>query len=344
MVARTCIIALLIVAATLIGLNYVWHRSPASQIVPIRTGDDPAIAAVQTQLEQDYETKGVVYMETLSDTLRRDASRVAGGHTRLFELYNVLADIRCWCRDGTRAVHSFEDRKARLEQWLQKYPSSTTANLAMAELFEYRAWQVVGGFGSLSQAGAAQRQEFEHNLDVATSYVEKLKVTDDPYVAFFALRIKRSSGVVMEDAARLFRESTAAWPQHHQIYFLYAQILGRAFQDEAGRVRFMQELAAAKDDPNKQVGLAYIIGATFNSYPFSNLGVTWPDVQHAYEVRQQLYGWRNRDLNIICYLAIQAKDWPTAQRYMQQIDGHWNDGVWSSQNDFVWNELIVSLH
>jgi hypothetical protein len=78
-------------------------------------------------------------------------------------------------------------------------------------------------------------------------------------------------------------------------------------------------------------------------FPFVDWGVAWADVKHAYEVRRERYGWSNRNLNAYCRLAIQARDWPTAKECMREIDGRWDDVIWSDQNEFVWNELMVSL-
>jgi hypothetical protein len=347
MVARTCIIALAIVAAVVFTMSYLWHQSPASQIPPIRTGDDTATVTFQNEVEQAYESKGADYMESLADSLRKNESRVSGGNTKLFELYNVLADIRCGCRDGTRMVHSFEDRRARLREWLDKYPHSTTATLAMAVLWEHRSRQIAYGFDNVQRNDAERGDGFREARRNAASYIEKLKVTDDPYVAFFALRQQRYSGATRDDAQRLFEAGTAAWPRHYQIYFLYFQSMDPVLgwnSDREGQRRLLDDLSAATSDEDKQVGLAFIAGARYQGGRFDGSGVSWEAVKNAYEVRRKLYGWRNRDLNVICYLAIQAEDWDAAKAYMREINGRWDDLVWKSQNDFVWNELIVSLH
>src|SRR4051794_2889471 len=151
MVARVCIVALALVAGVVFALSHLWHGSPASQIPPIRSGDDPATVAFQVEVEQAYESKGPDYMESFADSLRRDESRVSGGNTKLFELYNVLADIHCGCRDGTRTFHSFEDRHIRLQEWLDKHPHSTTATLAMGVLWEYRSLQIAYGFDNVER-------------------------------------------------------------------------------------------------------------------------------------------------------------------------------------------------
>jgi hypothetical protein len=290
-----------------------------------------------------YETKGIDYMENWSNTLRRDESRVAGGNTRLFELYNVLLAIDCRCRDGYRRNFSFEDRKTRLDTWLNAYPQSVTANLAMSGLWEYRSWQVVNGNADLDVATPEQREEFQRDRRTAWSQIKSLKVTDDPYVAFFKLRIRRHSDATQDEMTRMFEESVATWPQHSQVYRLYAGLLPWILDRDRSQVRLMEDLAAAKEDPDRQVGLAYIVGSTFRQIRFKAWDITWADVKHAYEVRRGRYGWRNRDLNTFCFLAIQAKDWPTARDCMQEINGHWDDVVWHSQNDFVLHELMASL-
>ena len=351
MVARVFIVALTLLAGVLLGLNHVWRNSPASQITPLRTGDDAATVAFQTEVEHAYETKGFDYMEAMAEALRKDESRVAGGNTRLFELYNVLADIRCGCRDGTRMYHSFEDRRTRLEGWLRKYPDSTTATLAMAVLWNYRALQIAVGRDDIQRTRVERREAFLDAKRVAASYIGRLKISDDPYVAFFTLLLQRDDNQDRDrnrkEARRLFEQSTAAWPRHYQIYFLYFQSMDPALNwnpDRQGQLRLLSDLAAAKSDPDQQVGLAYIVGARYHGGRFDGSGVSWDDVKHAYAVRRDIYDWRNRDLNVICYLAIQAGDWEAAKAYMQEIDGHWDDLVWYSQNDFVWNELVVSLH
>jgi hypothetical protein len=344
MVARTCIFPLIIVAAALFSLNQVGDSSPASASSPIKMGDDAEVVAFRNEVEEAYETKDVGTMESWAETLRRDETRTAGGTTQLFEFYNVLVGIDCQCRDGTRKVYAFEDRKARLEEWLKKRPDSITATLAMATLWEYRSWQVVGGYANQTPLTEAQKQEFRDDRQTAWSYAQKLKVTDDPYVAFFTMRILEYTDATEADITRLYEQSIAAWPRHYQIYFLYAKTLPWHYNDNAGEVQLMRDLAAAKGDTDKQVGLSFIIGAMFHGFPFDGRSVSWPDVKQAYEIRRRHYGWRDRDLNTYCYLAIQAMDWPTAKDCMREINGRWDDVVWTSQNDFMWNEEVVSVH
>jgi hypothetical protein len=114
------------------------------------------------------------------------------------------------------------------------------------------------------------------------------------------------------------------------------------FGDEDARRRLMHRLAAAKDDSDKQVGLAYIVGASFGWWSPDEL--PYMDVVKAYYQRSALYGWRNRDWNAMCRIAMRAEDWAGAKYCFKRVNGYWDDEIWQSQNEFVWNELIASLH
>jgi hypothetical protein len=342
MVARWVIVVLASIFLLLVGANLAWHLSFASQIVPVRSGDNSEIVAYRLDVERAYETAGIDAMEAMGNRLRADESRVTGGNSKLFEFYSVLDDINCQCRDGDRKVHAFDDRQRRLQEWLDKYPRSVTATLAMATLWEYRAWQLIGGYAYRTALTEAQKAAFENALDVSRSYLRRIGIRDDPYVAYLWMRLQLDAGGSRDDLDRLFKESTEAWPRHYQIYFLYANLLDREFNDEAARVKLMRDLAAAKGDPDKQVGLAYIIGASFGWWNPDD--VPWEDVKHAYYVRSQKYGWRNRDWNAMCRLAMRADDWEGAKYCFRQVNGRWDDEIWQGQNEFVWNELIASLH
>lgn len=342
MVARWVIVVLASIFLLLVGANLAWHLSFAAQIVPVRSGDNSEIVAYRLDVERAYETAGIDAMEAMGNRLRTDESRVTGGNSKLFEFYSVLDDIDCQCRDGDRKVHSFEDRQRRLQEWLDRYPQSVTATVAMAYLWEYRAWQQVGGYAYATTPTAAQQQAFRDALAKAHSYIARLQIRDDPYVAFALMRMQLDEGANRDDLDRLFAESTAAWPRHYQIYFLYSNLLVRLFNDQAAQVKLMRDLAAAKDDPDKQVGLAYILGVSWGWWSPADL--PWADVQHAYMVRNQRYGWRNRDWNAMCRLSMRAADWVSAKYCFEQINGHWDDEIWQGQNEFVWNELIASLH
>src|SRR5882724_527342 len=91
MVARWIIVILALVFVLLVGANVAWNYSFASKIYPVRSGDDDSIVAFRVEVEQDYETKGVDFMEQMGNRLRADESRVTGGNSRLFEFYSVLA-------------------------------------------------------------------------------------------------------------------------------------------------------------------------------------------------------------------------------------------------------------
>jgi hypothetical protein len=342
MVARWLIVVVSLVFILLVGAGAAWYSSFASWIVPHKSGDDDSIVAFRLEVERDYETKGVDFMEQMGNRLRQDESRVTGGNTKLFEFYSVLDDINCQCRDGDRKVHSFEDRQRRLQDWFDKVPQSVTARFAMATLWEYRAWQEIGGYGYRERLSDAQKAAFAHDLDMSRSYLRQLGIKDDPYVAFLQMRIMLDEGGSRGDLDKLFAESTAAWPHHYQIYFLYANLLTDMFGDEAARSRLMHELAAANNDPDKQVGLAYIVGSSFAIWSPDEL--PYADVVRAYYTRSARYGWRNRDWNAMCRIAMRAGDWTGAKYCFKTINGHWDDEIWQSQNEFVWNELIASLH
>jgi hypothetical protein len=341
MASRWIIVALALVFLLLVGANLAWRYSFASQIEPVKSGDDASIVAFRLEVEQDYETRGVDFMEAMGNRLRTDESRVTGGNTQLFEFYSVLDDINCQCRNGDRKVHSFEDRQRRLQAWLDRYPHSVTALLAMATLWEYRAWQQVGGYAYRAPPTDVQKAAFDQALDVSRSYLLQLDVKDDPYVAYLLMRMQLDRNPTRDEMDRLFTASTAAWPRHYQIYFLYALLLGQ-LDDQAARVELLRSLAAAKDDTDKQVGLSYIIGGSYGRWNPAEL--PWADVVHAYMVRNQRYGWRNRDWNSMCRMSMQAADWVGAKYCFQQINGHWDDETWAGQNEFVWNELVASLH
>jgi hypothetical protein len=83
MVARWVIVVLSLVFILLTGANLAWHYSFASQIAPIRRGDDADIVAFRLEVEQDYETKGIDFMEQMGNRLRQDESRVTGGNSKL---------------------------------------------------------------------------------------------------------------------------------------------------------------------------------------------------------------------------------------------------------------------
>lgn len=342
MVARWAIVALSSIFILSVGVYATWHYSFAAWIVPVRAGDDASIVNFRLEVEQDYETKGIDFMEAMGNRLRTDESRVTGGNSKLFEFYSVLDDIDCQCRDGDRKVHAFDDRQRRLQAWLDLYPHSITAQVAMATLWEYRAWELIGGYDYRPPLSDAQKAAFSKALDVARSYLAPLGIKDDPYIAFVRMRILLDDQGSRDELDKLFAASTAAWPRHYQIYFLYANLLTDLFGDEAARARLIRDLAAAKNDPDKQVGLTYIISARFGRWQPDILA--WTDVQQAYYTRSARYGWRNRDWNVMCRLAMRAGDWTGAQYCFHTIDGHWDDESWRSQNEFVWNELIASLH
>jgi hypothetical protein len=342
MVARWLIVILSLVFILLVGAVAAWKYSFASQIVPHKSGDDNSIVAYRLEVEHDYETKGIDFMEAMGNQLRQDESRVTGGNTKLFEFYSVLDDIDCQCRDGDRKVHSFEDRQRRLQAWLDKVPQSVTARFAMATLWEYRAWQLVGGYAHPAPLSDTELATFRQALDTSRSYLGQLGIEQDPYVAFLRMRIILDEGGNRDDLDKLFADSTAAWPHHYQIYFLYANLLTDLFDDDDARRQLIHDLAAAKNDTDKQIGLTYIISARFGLWQPEVL--PYPDVVDAYYKRSASYGWRNRDWNVMCRLAMRAGDWNGAKYCFQQINGYWDDETWANQNDFVWNELVASMH
>ena len=127
--------------AALLALG-LWLASAPTQ------ADEPSerIVAVRGDVEQMLMDGRTDELDAIADDYRASRARVRGGAWALSQFYYWLTPFvgsGCGCEPDISKV-AFDDKRKAIEAWLERSPRSLTARIALADLWDLRAWQLRG--------------------------------------------------------------------------------------------------------------------------------------------------------------------------------------------------------
>ena len=194
--------------AALLALG-CWLASAPTQ------ADEPRerIGEVRGDIEQMLMDGRTDELDAIADDYRASRVRVRGGSWALAQFYDWLtpfAGSGCGCAPDISTV-AFDDKRKAIEAWLGRRPRSLTARIALAELWNSRAWQLRGVHYAKDTPEAAW-QGFNEAMARAQAALAPVDETADPMVYFLEMNM-----VVVADDPRgrlqsLYGRATAAFP------------------------------------------------------------------------------------------------------------------------------------
>ena len=129
-------------------------------------------------------------LDAIADDYRASRVRVQGGYWALSQFYDWLtafAGAGCGCTPDISKV-SFDDKRKALEAWLERRPHSLTARIALADLWNSRAWQLRGAGPAKDTTEAAWRG-MRAAMARAEEALAPIDETADPMVYFLEMNM-----------------------------------------------------------------------------------------------------------------------------------------------------------
>ncbi|HVZ00421.1 MAG TPA: hypothetical protein VHA35_13000 [Dongiaceae bacterium] len=313
---------------------------------PVAFSRDGVPADFCKVVRQDLLDGEFTQLEATHKAAQSLEARFTGGQPELEVFYDALTKSSCTgffatsCSDDP----SFDSRKQRLQEWLDRKSDPSTANLALARFWWDAAW-AARGCGFANQVTSQQWQGFFERLKLAAGYAHQIDAQSDAEAGHLLLALARDFNLPRDQIDAVFQQARRRFPTYFLTYQEYGTI---TLEKWSGRTDltapYVQSLAT---DPGGDTGeVAYSILAELLLYEFkadrlygADAGFAWPKVKQAFAAREKLYGLGARDWTALCYLAYVAQDRAAARDALRQLDGKVQFWPFTGTGDFYLHVL-----
>lgn len=322
--------------AALLALG-LWLASAPTQ------ADEPSehIVAVRGDAEQMLMDGRTDELDAIADDYRASRVRVRGGWWALARLYNWLipfAGSGCGCAPDVSKV-AFDDKRKALEAWLEHRPHSLTARIALAYLWDSRAWQL-RGVGYAKDTSEEAWRGFREALARGEQTLAPVEETADPMVYFLEMDLAVPSNNPRGRLESLYARASAAFPTFPAYQTQYYNYMLERWFGKRARLRLSPHpcfLAAtkAKIDYTMVADTAVLSSAGVDDV-MKWSGIDYNALIDAYGARQRTVGLANRDWNVLLFYSVAVRDKKGANFALKHIAGDWDRGIFRTQALIDW--------
>jgi hypothetical protein len=301
--------------------------------------DEPSerIVEVRGDVEQMLMDGRTDELDVIAYDYGASRVRISGGYWALAELYEQLTPFAgsgsdCGCGPDISRV-TFDHKRKALETWLERKPHSLTARIALANLWQTRAWQL-RGFGSAKDTPEAAWRGFREAMVRAEETLAPVDETADPMVYFLEMEMAVVSDDPRERLQSIYVQATKAFPTfpaYAPQYYYY--MLERWFGEPGEAAAFAASLPAKPGDEGK---IDYVSVATKAATASAGVddvmkwsGINYKALIDAYAARQRAVGLTNRDWNVLLFYSVAVRDKKGANFALAHIAGNWDRGVFN---------------
>ncbi len=279
-------------------------------------------------------------LDALAAEYRSSGVRIIGGTWALKVLYDDLSRISegvCGC--GGRGDIAFDDKRKALERWLAANPSSLTARIALAELWNNYAWAGRGG-DSAHKTSDTQWKDFYDRMGHALDLLKSVDPNADPEVYLIEMDAAPVDEQPREHLLELYDRAVRAFPtvpEYAMARFNFT--LDRWFGEPGEAAAFTPSLLTS---PGGQAGLIAYFDVAKQSLAvernyaivFEVSGANYATLVKAFAARSAAFGVTKSDMNVLMFYAVAATDKKTAAFVAKKIGDSWDSSVWGERKYF----------
>jgi len=309
----------------------------AGDSAPIKLdpGADPAefCRAVQAAFtREDFDA-----LEATADRARSLATHFPGGKAELQVFYEAFSKEACTQYYGSLSETAGQARVTLVEHWLGQKPESLTARIASATVWEQYAWTGRGN-GYSNQVSQVQWEVFGDRVKRAAQFMRNVDPARDAHAYLVLLDLARDFSLPRPQIDTVFRQAHEHFPSYLAYYTTYADvILPKWFGAPGDIAEYTKSLLS---DPGGDDGaMAYARVAERLSWGgeladiYRDAGLTWPDVQRGFALRESKYGLDKYAWISLCYFAALAGDRNAARDAFRHVS-HLQDWPKGGRHDF----------
>ena len=302
--------------------------------VPIKPSveSEPYVASITSYFVQ----RNFDQLEQEAHDARIGKERFAGGS---WKIYNFYAGVSLPGRKTPADESVWNTYLAITKDWVAAKPESATARIALADAHLALAWKARGS-GYAHAVSDQSWDTFHSEAALAReALVEAAKRKERcPYWYVLMQTVALADGWDPQDARELFDRAVAFEPDFYYFYQNYATYLEpRWFGEEGEGEAFAEESSLHVGGDQGEIiyfETASAVVCPCDQEPDRLSKMSWPRIQLGYEAIERLYGSSILKRNRFAYMAYVAKDRSAARRVFGEIGESWDNGVWSSRNEF----------
>ena len=221
---------------------------------------------------------------------------------------------------------AFDDKRKAIDAWLGRRPRSLTARIALAELWNSRAWQLRGVRYAKDTPEAAW-QGFNEAMARAQAALAPVE-TADPMVYFLEMNM-----VVVTDDPRwrlhsLYGRATEAFPTfpayETQVYYY---LLERWFGRPGEAAAFAASLLAKPGGDQGKIDYLWVAAKAATTSAGPDDVIRWSGIRYkalidAAAAQQRAVGLTNADWNVLLFYSVAVRDKKGANFELEHIAGN----------------------
>jgi hypothetical protein len=273
-------------------------------------------------------------LEAMSSGFRRDKARTPAGVWKLDLFYQALMRNSNYAATDERL---WDDKEERFKKWLERYPASPSAQIALGKAYLGRAWQVRGRRPA-HETDSARWPPFQKQLGVAREHLQKVKgVADlDPEWHRTMVQVAMGEGWDFQRVQAIIDEAMAREPGYQTFYYVVVEYLTPKWYGNDSLIDqfaiWVADRTRKTDGDAMYARIYWYVSDTYygNGRRFKEMKVDWKRMRGGFEdiVARYPDPW---NLNKYARFACIAKDYDTARalfaRMGTPISGVWGNGA-----------------
>jgi hypothetical protein len=297
---------------------------------------------LETEDEYSFRIRGVLnkkdfaLLEKEAHDIRFHKERLRGGVWKLLVFYDGVGAPE----SHPASTEDYNHHLETLKTWVQQYPESAIARIALAGFYQGFAWFGRGG-GYADSVSKSNWKLFGQRIELAKSALVEAAQLKEKCPVWFELvqTIALDEGWHKSLAREVLEAGVAFEPDYYHYYREYANYRLPKWSGEPGETQaFADELSRRLPEPQGKI--IYFEIATLNACQCdpntNNLdGLAWPKIKEGYASLQQLYGISTLKANRFAFMAYMVKDRPAARDAFLLIGDDWKNEIWQTPQFFA---------
>jgi hypothetical protein len=307
-------------------------------VAPAKADEQKEREAIIADVRRMMDAQDYPGLEALATQYLRTEERTESGVWKLGQFY---AGISEQFASRTRDQNTWDTRAARCYLWNQRYPRSSTAQLACAQLVVNFAWSLRGTSGYASEVEQDSWPKFKAQSRFAAQYLLKMdkRARKDPHWYVLALTVARYEGVDVQSFMNLYDEGIRRHPRFYGIHFSAVENFVPKWGGSADAIDALVK-RAQKRLPRKERDALYArmywlaAQSQFRDSLFAWSKADWPTMRSGFQDILEDYPseW---NLQSFAYFACEAGDMDTARTLMSKMTQAPDREAWLGKDSYA---------
>ena len=241
--------------------------------------------------------------------------------------------------EGEASNGEWDTHITKIQRWMNRYPDSITARVALAATWKNYAWKARGNdYGDKVKDSGGRL--FNERLATASRVLNDAAALDERCPHWFVMSLWVGIGQSWDRAAfeRMFDAAVQFEPTYYYLYQTKATyLLPRWFGEEGEWERFVDKSTLKVGGHEGDIIFFAVYSQMLSLHDITFMNThrqAWPRLLGGFRSIEKLYGEAPHRLNEACFFAFGAGDHRTALELFNRIGEDYDQPVWRSKRNF----------